>query len=132
MRKRCNLGAGLAAAGLALMVGSAPLAYAQGKTFELKLAHWLPPSHPLHRAIEEWGASVEKASNGMLKYKIYPSQQFGKAFDHYNMARDGSADLTYINPGYQPGRFPIIGAAEMPLLMTNGKGGMPGLRCLVS
>ncbi len=58
--------------------------------------------------MEEWGASVEKASNGTIKYKVFPAQQLGKAFDHYDMARDGIADLTYINPGYQPGRFPII------------------------
>ncbi len=51
-----------------------------------------------------------------IKYKVYPSQQLGKAFDHYDMARDGIADLTYVNPGYQPGRFPIIGAGELPFL----------------
>ena len=39
------------------------------------------------------------------------------------MARDGIADLTYVNPGYQPGRFPIIGAGELPFLMSNAKGG---------
>ena len=57
------------------------------------------------------GADVEKASGGTIKYKVFPSQQLGKAFDHYDMARDGIADFTYINPGYQPGRFPIIAAS---------------------
>ena len=98
-------------------------ALAQDKTFELKLSHWVPPSHPLQKALEAWGASVEKDSGGTIKYKVYPSQQLGKAFDHYDMARDGIADLTYINPGYQPGRFPIIGAGELPFLMSNAKGG---------
>ncbi|MGE3144492.1 MAG: TRAP transporter substrate-binding protein [Pseudorhodoplanes sp.] len=102
-------------------------ATAQDKTFELKLAHWVPPSHPLQKALEEWGASVEKASGGTIKSKVYPSQQLGKAFDHYDMARDGIADLTYINPGYQPGRFPIIGAGELPFLVTNAKGGSQAL-----
>ena len=83
-------------------------ALAQDKTFDLKLSHWVPPTHPLQKAMEEWGASVEKASDGTIKSKVYPAQQLGKAFDHYDMARDGIADLTYINPGYQPGRFPII------------------------
>ncbi len=100
---------------------------AQDKTFELKLAHWVPPSHPLQKALEEWGASVEKASNGTIKWKVYPSQQLGKAFDHYDMARDGIADLTYVNPGYQPGRFPIIGAGELPFLISNAKGGAQAL-----
>ncbi len=96
---------------------------AQEKTFELKIAHWVPPSHPLQKALEEWGADVEKESGGTLHYKIYPSQQLGKAFDHYDMARDGIADLTYVNPGYQPGRFPLIAAGELPFLMANAKGG---------
>jgi TRAP-type C4-dicarboxylate transport system substrate-binding protein len=111
----------------ALLIGGAGGAFAQDKTFELKLSHWVPPSHPLQKALEEWGASVEKDSGGTIKYKVYPAQQLGKAFDHYDMARDGIADLTYINPGYQPGRFPIIGAGELPFLMTNAKGGTQAL-----
>jgi TRAP-type C4-dicarboxylate transport system substrate-binding protein len=102
----------------------APAALAQDKTIELKLSHWVPPTHPLQKAMEEWGASVEKASNGTIKYKIFPSQQLGKAFDHYDMARDGIADFTYVNPGYQPGRFPIISAGELPFLVGNAKGGI--------
>jgi TRAP-type C4-dicarboxylate transport system substrate-binding protein len=111
----------------ALLIGGATGAFAQDKTFELKFSHWVPPSHPLQKALEEWGASVEKASGGTIKYKVYPAQQLGKAFDHYDMARDGIADLTYINPGYQPGRFPIISAGELPFLMTTAKGGTQAL-----
>jgi TRAP-type C4-dicarboxylate transport system substrate-binding protein len=106
---------------------TAASAGAQDKTFELKLSHWVPPSHPLQKALEDWGASVEKASGGTIKYKVFPAQQLGKAFDHYDMARDGIADLTYINPGYQPGRFPIIGAGELPFLIANAKGGSQAL-----
>ncbi|HVV81274.1 MAG TPA: TRAP transporter substrate-binding protein [Pseudolabrys sp.] len=109
-----------AAALLAVTIGAAS---AQDKTFDLKIAHWVPPSHPLQKALEDWGASVEKDSGGTIHYKVYPSQQLGKAFDHYDMARDGIADLTYVNPGYQPGRFPIIAAGELPFLFSNAKGG---------
>jgi len=118
--------AGCVCAAVLLIVGATG-ALAQDKTIELKLSHWVPPSHPLQKALEEWGASVEKDSGGTIKYKVYPAQQLGKAFDHYDMARDGIADLTYINPGYQPGRFPIIGAGELPFLMTNAKGGTQAL-----
>src|SRR4026207_2048251 len=111
----------------ALLVGGATGASAQDKTFELKLSHWVPPSHPLQKALEDRGSSVEEASGGTIKYKAYPAQQLGKAFDHYDMARDGIADVTYISPGYQPGRFPIIGAGELPFLMTNAKGGTQAL-----
>ncbi len=112
-----------AAGGLALLAATTVATQAQEKTFELKISHWVPPSHPLQKALEDWGASVEKDSNGTIKYKVYPAQQLGKAFDHYDMARDGIADLTYINPGYQPGRFPVIAAGELPFLIANAKGG---------
>jgi len=115
------------AAAIAALIGSTNATFAQDKTFELKLSHWVPPSHPLQKALEDWGASVEKDSGGTIKSKVFPSQQLGKAFDHYDMARDGIADLTYINPGYQPGRFPIIAAGELPFLIANGKGGSQAL-----
>jgi TRAP-type mannitol/chloroaromatic compound transport system substrate-binding protein len=91
-------------AALAVLIAAAPQALAQDKTVDLKLSHWVPPTHPLQKAMEDWGQSLEKASNGTIKFKIFPSQQLGKAFDHYDMARDGIADLVYVNPGYQPGR----------------------------
>src|ERR1700750_683938 len=115
------------AAALALIVSGTTGALAQDKTFELKLSHWVPPAHPLQKALEDWGASVEKDSGGTIKSKVFPAQQLGKAFDHYDMARDGIADLTYINPGYQPGRFPVIGAGELPFLISETKGGSMGL-----
>ena len=111
---------------LLLAAGVTP-ALAQEKTFELKISHWVPASHPLQKALEDWAAAVEKDSGGTIKSKVFPAQQLGKAFDHYDMARDGIADVTYVNPGYQPGRFPIIGAGELPFLMSDAKGGSMAL-----
>ena len=115
---------GIAILALALGIGTAS---AEEKTFELKLSHWVPPSHPLQKAMEDWGSSIEQASGGTIKYKIYPAQQLGKAFDHYDMARDGIADVTYVSPGYQPGRFPIIDAGNLPFMLANAKGGSAAL-----
>jgi TRAP-type C4-dicarboxylate transport system substrate-binding protein len=115
---------GLVALGLVLSLGSAS---AEDKTFELKLSHWVPPSHPLQKAMEEWGASIEKDSGGTITYKVYPAQQLGKAFDHYDMAKDGIADVTYVSPGYQPGRFPIFDASNLPFMMANARGGTEAL-----
>src|SRR5580704_10457578 len=111
---------GLAALSLVFCVASAA---AQDKPIELKLSHWVPPSHPLQAAIQAWADDIKKESNGSITSTIYPSQQLGKAFDHYDMARDGIADFVYVNPGYQPGRFPIISAGELPFLVGQAKGG---------
>src|SRR6202022_3485522 len=106
-----------------LLAASVTPAFAQEKTFELKISHWVPASHPLQKALEDWGAAVEKESGGTIKYKVYPAQQLGKAFDHYDMARDGIADVTYVNPGYQPGRFPIAASGQLPFVFSDGKKG---------
>ena len=74
--------------GIALTVLATP-ALAQEKTFNLRLSHWVPATHPLQKAMEEWGASVEKASGGTIKSTVYPAQQLGKAFDHYDMRAFG-------------------------------------------
>lgn len=102
-------------------------AQAQDKTVQLKLSSWVPPAHPLNPSLQAWAADIEKASGGTIKSTLFPSEQLGKAMDHYDMARDGIADFAYVNPGYQPGRFPIIAAGELPFLVANAKGGSAAL-----
>lgn len=113
----------ISAAALAVSVVLSGPAAAQDKKVELKISSWVPPAHSLTAAFEDWGKSIEKASNGTITYKVFPSQQLGKAQDHYDMARDGIAEVTFISPGYQPGRFPVIDAAALPFLANNAKDG---------
>lgn len=96
---------------------------AQDKTVNLKVSLWVPPAHPLVPATQAWAKSIEQASGGTIKMAVFPSEQLGKAFDHYDMARDGIADITYVNPGYQPGRFPIVAAGQLPFVFNDGKKG---------
>ena len=112
---------------LAGLLTTSAAALAQEKAVQLKLAHWVPPAHPLHPALQAWAADIEKASNGSIKSTIFPAEQLGKAFDHYDLARDGIADFAYVNPGYQPGRFPVIAAGELPFLIANAKSGSAAL-----
>jgi TRAP-type transport system periplasmic protein len=120
--------AALGAAALLLAVAPAPpAAWAQDKTVTLKMSSWVPPAHPLNPSLIAWAADIEKESGGTIKATMFPSEQLGKAMDHYDMARDGIADLAYVNPGYQPGRFPIIAAGELPFLISNAKGGSAAL-----
>jgi len=115
----------LAFATAALAAFSVP-ASAQDKTFDLKFSSWVPPAHALHVAVKDWGDSISKATKGTVKVTLYPSQQLGKADDHYDMARDGIADVTYIALGYQAGRLPMGEAGNLPFLMTNADGGSMG------
>ncbi|MES1264401.1 MAG: C4-dicarboxylate ABC transporter, partial [Variovorax sp.] len=104
------------AATLALAAGPAQ---AQDKPVNLKMSSWVPAQHPLNPSLQAWADDIKKASNGTITATLFPSEQLGKAFDHYDMARDGIADFAYINPGYQPGRFPIMAGASLPFLFAN-------------
>ena len=104
---------------LAALMLAAVSAHAQDKPVELKFAHWLPAMHPLAKVgFEPWAKSVEAASGGSIKVALFPAQQLGKAADHYDMARDGIAEMTWVNPGYQAGRFPLVAAGELPFLIS--------------
>ncbi|WP_218508307.1 TRAP transporter substrate-binding protein [Variovorax sp. dw_308] len=98
-------------------------AQAQDKPVNLKMSSWVPAQHPLNPSLIAWAEDIKKASGGTITATLFPSEQLGKAFDHYDMARDGIADFAYINPGYQPGRFPIMAGASLPFLFSNAKGG---------
>ena len=108
---------------LAAIAGLPAQAQAQDKPVNLKMSSWVPAQHPLNPSLQAWADDIKKESNGTITATLFPSEQLGKAFDHYDMARDGIADVAYINPGYQPGRFPIFAAASLPFLFSNAKGG---------
>jgi TRAP-type C4-dicarboxylate transport system substrate-binding protein len=94
----------------------------------LRLSHWVPATHPIQTlGIEPWVKSLEEDSNGRIKVTIFPAQQLGAAPDHYDMARDGIADITYTNPGYQAGRFPIYSLIEIPFQASNSVAGAQAL-----
>jgi len=118
--RRLALSLAAATAALALV---APSAQAQDKPVQLKLSSWVPAQHPLNPALQAWADDIKKESGGTITAILFPSEQLGKAFDHYDMARDGIADFSYVNPGYQPGRFPVMAGASLPFLFANGKEG---------
>lgn len=118
----------LASACLAALTASALTTTARAADVELTLSHWVPATHALQPGgMEIWAKSISDASGGRIKITIYPASQLGAAPDHYDMARDGIVDIGFINPGYQPGRFPIIAAGEIPFLISNAKGGSRAL-----
>jgi TRAP-type C4-dicarboxylate transport system substrate-binding protein len=107
-----------AAAAAAIALATAGPAAAQDKPVEIKFAHWVPANHALAvTGFIPWAKSVEAASGGSIKVSIFPAQQLGKAPDHYDMARDGIATMTFVNPGYQAGRFPLFAVGELPFLV---------------
>jgi len=73
----------------------------------LTLSSWLPPDHPIVvQAIEPWARQVEEATEGRVAVHLL-SEPLGPVSAHYDLARDGSADITYGMHAFTPGnRFP--------------------------
>ncbi|WP_323039537.1 TRAP transporter substrate-binding protein [Gemmobacter sp.] len=94
----------------------------------LRLSHWLPPTHPIiTQSIEPWSKAVTEASGGTITFEMFPAAQLGKAEDHYDLARDGIADMAWLNPGFNPGRFTAFAAVQVPMTVSDGLGGIAAL-----
>lgn len=108
-----------------ILLGTVALAVmsvgANAQDVTLRFSHWLPPQHAVAQTgIAEWTESIAEASGGSIKFEIFPAQQLGSAPDHYDMARDGIVDVSYVNPGYTAGRFPIYELTGVPFEASSG------------
>lgn len=98
----------LAAAGMVMTVG-----VAKADTV-LTLSNWLPPSHPLvTEMIQPWTEQVKEATEGRVTVQIL-AKGLGPPKAHFDIARDGLADVTFSAHGYTPGRFLMTKVAEFP------------------
>ncbi|MBZ8132138.1 TRAP transporter substrate-binding protein [Afifella sp. IM 167] len=115
----------IVAAAAVIAAGTLSLASVAGAAeVELRLSHWVPPTHPIQpTGMEPWAESIKEDSGGRINITIFPAQQLGAAPDHYDMARDGIVDLSFVNPGYNAGRFPIVALTEIPFLVKNASDG---------
>jgi TRAP-type C4-dicarboxylate transport system substrate-binding protein len=81
---------------------------------KLTLSSWLPPTHPIVvDMIKPWTEKVKEATEGRVSVNIL-AKGLGHPKIHYDIARDGQADVTYSVHGYTPGRFVMTKVAEFP------------------
>ena len=81
---------------------------------KLTLSSWLPPSHPIVKSmIVPWANQVKKATDGEVDIQIL-AKALGHPKTHYDIARNGLADITYSVHGYTPGRFVMTKISEFP------------------
>lgn len=92
--------------------------FAEAQTV-IRISSWAPPTHFVNANIfPEWGAELEKATEGRVKTKIeYNLASPPKQFD---VVRDGVADMTWIFHGYNT-RFVATQVVEFPGLGTSGE-----------
>ncbi len=79
----------------AALVMSAVAVPAWAEDIELVLSSWLPPRHPVVvNAIKPWAEEIEKVTDGRVSVRIL-GKPLGSPPAHFDMARDGVADITY-------------------------------------
>jgi TRAP-type C4-dicarboxylate transport system substrate-binding protein len=111
---------------LAMTTGTTSVS-AVDKNINLRLSYWVPPVHKLTPGYKEWAESLKKATNGTITVTLFPSSQLGSGPDHYDMVKRGVADMGLINPGYTPGRFPVLATSDLPFLISDGVRAAPAL-----
>jgi TRAP-type C4-dicarboxylate transport system substrate-binding protein len=90
-------------------------ATAAGAQVALNVSAWVPPSHPLTTTTMAFCKDAETAVAGRVKCNLLPKAVVGPA-QTFDAVRDGLADISFIVPGYTPGRFTLTDAVEFPFL----------------
>lgn len=116
--KRGVIGALLGAVLAVLLASTGAIA----QTVELKVSHYLPPNHQMHKQLEAWTAELAQRSNGRLKLAIFPAAQMGPMPRQYDLARTGVADIAFFLHGALPGRFPLTEISHLPYAFNRGEG----------
>jgi TRAP-type C4-dicarboxylate transport system substrate-binding protein len=116
---------GFAHIALAALFGGLILAApAWAQTIELKVSHYLPPNHQMHKNLEAWAEDLAKRSGGRLKLTVFPAGQMGPMTRQYDLARTGVADIAFVLSGSLPGRFPLTEVAQLPYAFNRVENGV--------
>ncbi|MBN8290998.1 TRAP transporter substrate-binding protein [Rhodobacter sp. NTK016B] len=106
-----------AVSGLALLSSAAG---ALAEDVVLRFSNWLPPTHPIiTQMIEPWAAEVEAATEGRVSLQILPA--LGAPGAHFDMVRNGVADIAFGVHGYTPERFKLTEMVELPFTSENAQ-----------
>jgi TRAP-type C4-dicarboxylate transport system substrate-binding protein len=100
------------------LLGSAAIVSA--KAVELTYANFFPPFHIQSKLAESWCKEVEKRTNGAVKINYYPGGTLTKAPQTYDSVEQGIADIGMSVLAYSRGRFPVLGAVDLPMGYPNG------------
>jgi TRAP-type C4-dicarboxylate transport system substrate-binding protein len=108
----------------ALLLGvllSAPKGVAAEAAITLTYANFPPaPTFPCVQ-MERWAKEVEKRTQGKVKVKTFPGGTLLPAKNILDGVISGLADVGNFAMSYQPGRFPVSEAVDLPLGFTSAR-----------
>jgi len=110
---------------LALVLGALVLiavrAPATAAPITLTYANFPPASTFPCVQMERWSREVEKRTNGQVKINTFPGGTLLAAKNIFDGVISGTADIGNFAMSYQPGRFPVSEAADLPLGLPNAR-----------
>lgn len=100
-----------------------------GQAEELKVSHYLPPSHGFQQDfLEPWLEEIEAASGGELSFRLYDgTSSFGKVDRQADQVRVGVVDIALGLRGLPRGRFPHSSVMELPFMVKDAGAGSRAL-----
>ncbi|HEV7368529.1 TRAP transporter substrate-binding protein [Arenibaculum sp.] len=114
--KNCLAGIRDCALGAVALLGLSLAASPATAQTQLRMANWLPPTHPLVQDVMlPYAEKVREATDGRVTIQLVGAP-LGPPPAHYDFAVNGVADITYGVHGYTPGRFKTTVLAEVPFL----------------
>ena len=91
------------------------------KTITLTYANFPPASTFPCVQMEHWKAEVEKRTGGKVKVQTFPGGTLLGAKNMFDGVVSGVADVGNFAMSYQPGRFPVSEAVDLPIGFANAK-----------
>src|SRR5271157_1154424 len=71
--------------------------------------------------MERWAKEVEKRTNNAVSVKTFPGGTLLAAKNIFDGVITGTADIGNFAMSYQPGRFPVSEAVDLPIGFTSAK-----------
>lgn len=110
----------LAFSGIGLGLATTGTTPAAAGNVTLTYSNFFPPTHIQSQLAESWCQEVEKRTEGRVKVQYFAGQTLTKANQTYDSVLNGIADIGMSAFAYTRGRFPVMGAVDMPMGYPSG------------
>jgi tripartite ATP-independent transporter DctP family solute receptor len=90
-----------------------------GAARELRIAHTLPPTHPVHKGLEKFAARLAEVSGGNLSATIFPSGQLGTDTQYVEQLQSGTLDMASVSAGVLGNFVPDLRVFSIPFLFRD-------------
>ena len=89
------------------------------ETVELRLAHVLDATHPVHQGMAFMGDRLETLSGGTMRVRIYPSGQLGNERETVELLQLGALDMAKTASSVIENFVPAMGVYSLPYLFQD-------------